>query len=264
MGRVGGRGRASLLAAAVSVWLSACSGGEGAATGGSEAEALPLAPDPELARAIESHLEPLLDAHLFSGTVLVGGHDSLRYLGSWGMADEEAGEPIGPETRFVIASLTKGITAAAILVLRERGALALDDPLSRFEPGFPRAGEVTVRQLLLHRSGVDNPDYLDAFGTSVDLAGLIARIAARPYLFDPGTSGRYSNAGYALLARVIERASGTAYADFVRANVYEPLGMVSSGDIAANPTPNNQKIGLWVIATGAFRVAEWTTGSGLL
>lgn len=151
----------------------------------------------------------------------------------YGMADIEQGVPVTDRTIFRIGSITKEFTAAAILKLAEQGRLSLDDTLSRYVPSFPRGGEVTLRQMLLHTSGIRNytsvPSFLPQspreFMTD-DMVALIAG-AAPLYDFEPGTSWNYSNSGFFLLGVVIEKVSGQRYAQFVKANLVDPLGLTS-------------------------------------
>jgi CubicO group peptidase (beta-lactamase class C family) len=205
-------------------------------------ESLPLASGPEV-RALDAqvadYLAPLAQAGRLSGNVLVGTRDSILVLQSYGLSDVEAGTPNDPDTRFVIASITKTFTSAAILTLAAEERIDLDDPLARFAPDFPRAGEITIRQLLLHESGVGDPEMLDWFESPespISLEELVRKIAGRPFLFDPGTDEAYSNAGYALLAWVIQQASGQPYGQYLERSLFEPLGMSRSG-LFVDPGP---------------------------
>lgn len=147
----------------------------------------------------------------------------------WGLADLERRVPITPETNFRLASITKQFTATCILLLRERGALALDDPAGRFLPELGALGErVTIRHLLTHTSGVIAYEDIIPPGQTEQLLDrdVLTLVSARPEtLFEPGTRQRYSNTGYALLALIVERASGERFADFLRRHIFEPLGM---------------------------------------
>jgi D-alanyl-D-alanine carboxypeptidase len=156
-------------------------------------------------------------------------------LRAYGMANLEHQVPARPETVFWIASVTKQFTAAAIVMLADRGQLLLDDPLSKFLPEFPGARKVTLRHLLSHTSGVADAappaDEVERIGRLMDDASIneqIRRIAASDPLFEfePGTAWHYSNAGYILLGAVVERASGDSFEDFLRINFFEPLGML--------------------------------------
>ena len=150
-----------------------------------------------------------------------------------GLADREAARTVGPETGFRIASMTKNMTALAILALRDRGLLALDAPLSQYVPQFAAvppatcdSPPVSLRHLLTHVAGfvTDDPWGDRVLGmTPVELDALIAtgELFARP----PGLAFEYSNLGYALLGRVLTNVSGEPYQAFIRRTILEPLGM---------------------------------------
>ncbi len=150
-----------------------------------------------------------------------------------GLADLEAARAVRPDTAFRIASMTKNMTALAILALRDQGRLTLDAPLSEYVPQFgavPPATRdsppVTVRMLMSHAAGfvTDDPWGDRVLGmTPGELDGLIARgrLFARP----PGVAFEYSNLGYALLGRVLTNLSGTSYQSFIGKTFLAPLGM---------------------------------------
>lgn len=183
----------------------------------------------DAAARLDAYFASLAANRDFSGVVLVARGDSVLFRRAYGEASFELDAPNTPETRFRVASLTKTFTAAAVAMLAERGTLGLDDPLSRWLPGFPNGERITLRHLLLHRSGLANPDYTASFRERIGLEELVRRIAARPALFEPGTDGGYSNAGYNVLARVVEVASGVPYDVFLRREIFEPLGMTGTG-----------------------------------
>jgi CubicO group peptidase (beta-lactamase class C family) len=141
------------------------------------------------------------------------------------------GPPPDAGTVFRIASMSKSFTAAAVLLLRDSGALALDDPAARYVPELGSwEFTPTIRQLLTMTGGLAEDDPwgdrqqglpLDEFG--VFLAGGVSFSRA------PGISFEYSNLGYAILGRVVSNASGMAYKDFVRSRLMVPLGMTRSG-----------------------------------
>lgn len=158
----------------------------------------------------------------------------LVFARGYGSANLETNAPVTLETVFPIYSISKTLTAAAILQLRDGGRLSLDDRLARFIPTFPRAGEVTLRQLLSHTSGIH--DHVGAGGPPSTVRRsaeeLVALIGAQTplYDFEPGTSYRYSNSNYALLARVVEAVSGRPHRDYLRDSVIlkgvpSPTGM---------------------------------------
>ena len=150
-----------------------------------------------------------------------------------GLADMEASRPVGPATAFRIASMTKNMTALAILSLRDQGRLALDAPLAEYVPQFAKmpsatrdSRPVSLRDLMSHVAGfvTDDPWGDRVLGmTPAELDALMAsgRLFARP----PGLAFEYSNLGYALLGRVLTNVSGEPYQAFIRRTILEPLGM---------------------------------------
>jgi CubicO group peptidase (beta-lactamase class C family) len=163
-----------------------------------------------------------------------------------GLADLEQGIAVTPATRFRLASVSKQFTATAVLLLVDDGRLDLDAPVRRWLPALPASADgVTLHHLLSHTAGL--PDYEDlmaadfpgqvrdadvvcllATGLPCTLdgprAGMAPAAPIAPY-FAPGSAYRYSNTGYALLARVVEEASGQRYAAFLQQRIFAPLGM---------------------------------------
>jgi beta-lactamase family protein len=181
-----------------------------------------------LAAAVDAYMEPLVRSHDFAGAVLVARGDRVLFERGYGLANAELGVPNSPTTVFRIASLTKTFTAAAIVMLAERGVIHYDDSIATYLPGYPNGSRITIRHLLLHAAGVANPPYEEIVTRRLTLPQLIDQFRDRPLLFAPGTESRYSNAGYVLLAAAIERASGMSYGEFIRRNITEPLGLVST------------------------------------
>ena len=168
----------------------------------------------------------------FSGTVAVRQRGQSVYSESFGFSDFENRTPFTAGSRFEVASVTKTFTAAAISILLGQKRLSLDSTLDTFFPEFPRAREITVRHLLLHGSGVgelpSGPWLLERHS----LQDVVREIGKQPFFFSPGTSDRYSNSGYILLAAVIERVSGKSYDDFLQEMLFRPLGMAETGNFS--------------------------------
>jgi CubicO group peptidase (beta-lactamase class C family) len=148
---------------------------------------------------------------------------------SYGLANVEERIRATPETNYRLASVTKQFTAAAILSLERDGRLRLDDRVRQWLPSLPPAADrVTIRHLLTHTSGLIDYEDVIPDGTTAQLhdADVLRLLESqdRTY-FAPGTSYQYSNSGYALLALIVERASGMTFAAFLRTRVFEPLGM---------------------------------------
>lgn len=165
--------------------------------------------------------------------VVVDG--ALVHSGAAGVRDVATKAPCEPDTVFRIASMTKSFTAAAVLKLRDEGKLRLDDPVARFVPELRGSGptrdspELTIRDLLTHAEGFpeDNPWGDRQLAASQDaLTGWLR--AGIPRSNAPGIAFEYSNLGYALLGRVVTRASGMRYRDYVDTRLLAPLGMRST------------------------------------
>lgn len=163
--------------------------------------------------------------------IVQGGR--LVHVTALGVADREAGRRVEAGTAFRIASMTKNMTALAILSLRDRGKLQLDAPLEEYVPQFAAvkpatrdSAPVTIRHLLTHTAGfvTDDPWGDRVLGMS---PGELDRVIATGLLFarPPGLAFEYSNLGYALLGRVLTNVSGESYQAYVRRTFLEPLGM---------------------------------------
>jgi D-alanyl-D-alanine carboxypeptidase len=120
-------------------------------------------PADSLPRRVDAYLEPYLDLATFSGVVLVARHDTIFLNRAYGMANSELRAPNTPETRFHIASLSKTFTAAAVLLLAERGLLGVNDPVRKFVPDYPRGSEITIHHLLSHSSGIPDVNGLPGY-----------------------------------------------------------------------------------------------------
>jgi CubicO group peptidase (beta-lactamase class C family) len=162
--------------------------------------------------------------------VLEGG-DAV-FQRSYGLADLEAGVASSPTTNYRLASVSKQFTAASVLLLVEDGVLTLDDPVRRWLPTLPVATEtITLRHLLSHTSGlIDYEDLLPPDQAhQIHDADVLRLLEREDRLYFPaGSDYRYSNSGYALLALVVERASGQRFAAFLQARIFSLLGMTAT------------------------------------
>ena len=137
-----------------------------------------------------------------------------------------------PGQRFRVGSITKTFTATVVLQLVDEGKLSLGDTLESRLPGVvPRGAEITIRQLLQHRSGLVNYTDYTSWLKGPSRAGTLMPIdllrfaGSKPLLFDPGTQWSYSNTNYVALGLVIEQITGSSYADELRRRIFEPLGL---------------------------------------
>ena len=186
-----------------------------------------------LSSLIDARVKEYVDAGLFSGVVLVAKGNDIVYEKAFGLADRTFNIPNTVDTKFHIASVSKPITAAAILLLADRGKLSLDDHVSRFVPDFPNGDRITIEELVTHYSGLPDasslPDYTNVWSRMPQTpASLVEHLAKLPQS-EPGVRYSYSNSNYHLLALIVEKASGMSYGDFLAQNIFAPLGMSSTG-----------------------------------
>jgi CubicO group peptidase (beta-lactamase class C family) len=188
---------------------------------------------PEVERYLAGRMTSDRIPGLAFGIVIDG---DLAYGKGLGVRDTVTGAPVDLDTAFRIASMTKSFTALSILKLRDEGKLSLEDPVAKHVPelaglAYPTrdSAPLTLRQLLTHSEGFpeDNPwgDRQLAIGDDVFARWLAAGI---PFSTAPGTAYEYSNYGFAILGRVVARASGLPYRDYVEQTILRPLGMTST------------------------------------
>jgi CubicO group peptidase (beta-lactamase class C family) len=166
---------------------------------------------------IDDYVNAYVDMAAFDGVVLIVDGSDVVYRKAFGQADYGLSVPMSEDSVFRIASLSKQVTQAAIGRLVDRDILALESPLADFLPDFPNAKRISIGQLLAHTAGIAHTNQLAWMDmeTPLTLDEIVAGLAGEPLLFSPGTDERYSNGGYALLAKVIEIASGVSFGSFI-------------------------------------------------
>ena len=246
------RAPALLAGLLVSASLAACAGDPVGETGGPAGPSESKIPITGTAvPGMESYdrtIAELMREHDIPGAAVAVMRDGrLIYARGFGYADLENRTPVQPDALFRIASVSKTITAAAIMKLVEEGKLTLDDPVAPLIADLgppagaiadPRWGQITIRHLLNHTGGwdraapggfdpMDRPDVAAAAVNApapASTATLIRYMKGLPLDFDPGERWAYSNFGYAILGVVIERLSGMPYEDYARSRVLQPVG----------------------------------------
>jgi CubicO group peptidase (beta-lactamase class C family) len=192
----------------------------------------------------------------FSGLITVDDGDERTYAAAFGLADRAAGSPVTPDTRFAIASGSKIFTALAVLRLVEEGALRLDQPVRTvLGEDLPLIDDaVTLEHLLAHTSGIG--DYLDEeegeiedyvltvpVHTLTTAEAFVPVLAGHEQAFAPGERFRYCNAGYVVLALVIERTTGQSFADAVDRLVLQPAGLRRTAYLRSDERPSATAVG---------------------
>ena len=182
--------------------------------------------------AIKSKIDHYLTAGVqngFSGSILVAKKGEIIINKGYGMANKEMNIPYSKTTVSTIGSVTKQFTATAILKLVELNKLSVEDPLRKFFSKLPNdKKDITVHQLLTHSSGL-----IDVIGEGdfddIPMNQFFTTLFATKLLHQPGTKYAYSNAGYSILARIIEIVSGQDYEHFLNEHLFKPAGMRETG-----------------------------------
>ncbi|MEO5903757.1 MAG: serine hydrolase domain-containing protein [Gemmatimonadaceae bacterium] len=172
------------------------------------------------------------DGNVPGASLLVVHNGKSIVRRSWGFADLGAHVAATPATNYRLASVTKQFTATAILLLAQDKELFLSDKVSKYLPSLPKSdSSITLHHLLTHTSGLIDYEDLMAEGTTAqvhDADVLHLLESADSLYFAPGTSYRYSNTGYSLLALIVERVYGKSFAGFLHDRIFIPLGMTNT------------------------------------
>ena len=188
-----------------------------------------------ISQKIDSFFSKRNKRGLFNGNVLFSIHDTIIYEKSFGLADIRKKDSLTINSSFQLASVSKTFTAYAIMLLKQRGELSYSDSLRKFFPDFPYRN-ITVHQLLIHRSGLSNYMYFsDKFWRTSknltidnsDVIDLIIEHEPKPYYW-PDRRYNYNNTNYALLASIIEKVSSKSYSEFMKDEIFTPLEMNDS------------------------------------
>ncbi len=228
----------------------------------------------DLASRLDTYLRPFVETKNFSGVIYIARGDRVLFQQGYGLADPTFDIPNTPATRFHIASISKAFTAAAVLLLEERGQLSTTDSVARFLPGVPQGEKIRLSHLLTHSSGVRNvgdfPPLTPGTYVPYTAADLVAAIEKNPLDFEPGTRSRYTNSDYNVLARIIEVVSGQPFGDFLKANVFDPLNLRSTvhdgdaGRVIGNLASGTRPEGLRGVSFVPYLDWSTKTGSGSL
>jgi len=188
-----------------------------------------------LGASLDRYLKALV-GYGYSGAVLVAKNGEVVLNQGYGLADRAQNKPFTADTLFDLASISKQFTAAAILKLEMQGKLKVEDKLAHFFPSAPPdKGVITLHQLMTHTSGLP-----DSIGDEYDVMtreAFLKGVFATPLVHPPGGRFVYSDAGYSVLAAVVEVVAGRPLGDFLHDQIFEPAGMHHTGLL---PTPEDR------------------------
>ncbi len=164
-----------------------------------------------------------------TGAMLIARGDKILYNEAFGMADKENKIKNTTKTVFDIGSVSKQFTATAILKLEEQGKLKVEDPISTFFKDLPEDKKnITIHQLLIHAAGITRGIGKNDFD-HIPVEDYFKQLFATKLIHQPGSKHEYSNAGYSILARIIELVSGQSYESFLNTYLFQPAGMKYTG-----------------------------------
>lgn len=224
----------------------------------------------EVARVDRLVADSLAASGAPSASVAVARGGEIVFARAYGVTDLVSRRPATTATRYRIGSVSKQFTATAILLLADRGKLSLDDPVARWIPEIG-SQTATVRQALTHTGGFAEfwpTDYLlPTLKRSTTAVEVARRWGAAPPNFAPGTKWSYSNTGYNALGLIVERAAGLPLDEFLKRNVFMPLGMRSAIDVDGRSPGIGDALGYERTADGPPRIAQqpargWTFAAG--
>lgn len=188
-----------------------------------------------LMNQIPSRMSQFVKDHEVPGIItLVADRQGVIHHSAVGYMDPQQEQPLKPDAIFWIASMTKPITATAVLMMKDEGKLAIDDPVEKYIPELGslktadgQPVQLTIRHLLTHTSGMGEATPEEAKAAKT-LADLIPAFAKKPVAFKPGTEWKYCQSGINTLGRIVEIVSGQSFPDFLAARLFKPLGMVDT------------------------------------
>ncbi len=219
------------------------------------------------ARAASRDIDGYVRAHL-DHTGLPGAAVAITHNGdvvrAAGYGHDAAGAPITASTRLPIASLSKSMTAFAVLQLAEAGRVGLDEPVTRYLPGFrladPRGAKITVRMLLDQTSGMADSAFPDLKRPQPHtLAEAVTRLRDADLADEPGTAFHYHNPNYEVAARLVEVVAAQPFADYLAGHVFRPLGMTGSTSVDTPPAGTEGYVRAFGIEAGVSE-PDWFTG----
>jgi CubicO group peptidase (beta-lactamase class C family) len=191
------------------------------------AAALAFGQNQKTTQEIDTFLDKITREQGFSGSVIVARDGRVLLEKGYGFADLKKTVPADAETKYYIASISKQLTAAAILKLEEEGRLSVSDPVGKHLKNVPAGlSELKIHHLLSQSSGIDQNYAADGIR---DREQAVSAIFAKPLKHAPGEKFTYSNDNYSLLAIIIEIVSGKSYEDFLRESLFAPLKLSDTG-----------------------------------
>jgi CubicO group peptidase (beta-lactamase class C family) len=218
--------------------------------------------DSDVQTELDNYMKHAVSTWKFSGAVLVAKGDSVLLRSAYGVADEQTGRLLNPETKFLIGSMTKPITAIAIHQLLNRSKLSLEDHISAYLPGYRKdvADSVTIYHLISQQSGIPDlvnlPGFQERAADPITVDEMIGYFEDLPLQFPPGDRYTYSSSNYVLLGAIIEEITGQSWEEYIKGNILDPVGMTNTGVFVDYGTREDFARGYQVTPNGAREEAR--------
>ena len=213
------------------------------------------------------------DYNMFDGSVLVAENGKIIYKSAFGKANREWDIDNTPDTKFMIGSVSKPITAMLMLIQVEKGLVDLNKTIADYLPAFKGkpSAKITIRQLLSHTSGIPNYDITKDFFPRISRQNFTREEYIKTYIdsalaFEPGTRYLYSSWGYFTLGYIMEKVSGKSYSQLMKEDIFDKIGMNNSGSYFHTQIVKNRATGydysLGDYTSSDFRDQSNTMGTG--
>jgi CubicO group peptidase (beta-lactamase class C family) len=184
---------------------------------------------PDTAVQISNYFDSLYYRGSSGFSYLIAQNGKVLAKGGRGLANVAENTSNDTQTKFHVGSITKQFTAASILQLQDKSLLSLNDPLTKYFPSLSKTKPVTLKHMMNHTSGLFEPDASKAlFSQHLESHDFIKALENQDLYFKPGEQWRYSNSAYVVLALIIEKVSGLSFDQYLKTNIFSPLGMKDS------------------------------------
>ncbi len=226
------------------------------------------------AQSKEEHIDKIMqtyhDYNMFDGSVLVAENGKIIYKNAFGLANREWNIANTTDTKFMIGSVSKPLTAFLMLLQVQKGLIQLDNTVATYLPEFKGkpAEKVTIRQLLSHTTGMPNYDIIKDFFPRISRQYFTREDYIKVYLdaplaFEPSTDFHYSSWGYFTLGYIMERVTNKSYAQLMKAEIFDKLGMNSSGSYEHTQVVSKRATG-YDYSFGGFTSADFRDQSNTM
>jgi CubicO group peptidase (beta-lactamase class C family) len=208
--------------------------------------------------------------NMFDGSILVAENGKIIYKAAFGMANHEWRIPNTTDTKFMLGSVSKPITAILMLIQVQKGLIDLDKSISDYIPEFSKknGSRITIRQLLSHTSGMPNYDIIKDFFPKISRQNFSRDEYIKLYMdsalvFEPGTNYYYSSWGYFTLGYIMEKVTGKSYSQLMKEDIFDKIGMNNSGSYYHTQIVNNRASG-YDYSLGGFTSADFRDQSNTM